>query len=149
MKYILLALLFSLPAHAFEMFTLQRVDIDYKAYAAGGHDPIIQDSGLQNREANKYVSLSVDTTVLHYFFFRSLVHGTSDQPIVGEGSGQFRTVGWQYQLGLYVTDFLTVQYEHHSQHLLDYSGINHFPVENSFGFTLKLYESKTDHGRIW
>lgn len=110
---------------------------------------MIQDSGLFNRQADKYVGLSVDTAVMHYFFFNSLVHGTSDEPISGPGYGQFRTVGWQYQLGIYVTEFLTVQYEHHSQHMLDYSGGNHFPVENSLGFTLKLYESKVEHGRIW
>jgi hypothetical protein len=145
-KYLLFFLI-PVTANAFDLFQLEQVAIDYKAFSSGGHNQLIQDSGLPPREADKYVSITMDTTIFNYFFFNNIVHGTTDQPV--NGNGQFRAIGWNYKLGVYLTDFMTVQYEHHSQHLLDFQGINHFPVEDSLGFTIKLYQSKQEHGRIW
>ena len=148
-KLLLLLFLFPVSCSAFDLIDLREVTFDYKSFNSGGHDPIIQDSGIINREDDKYIGLNANVDVLHYFYMNNLVHGTSDQPIVGQGVGQFRTVGWQYELGVHLTDWLDLDYEHHSQHLLDYEGSNHFPVENSVGFHLKLFESHKEKAVIW
>ena len=152
MKKIIFALVFlliSYPAKANDLFELDKVQIDYKSFANGGHDPMIQDSGLVNRQADKYIDLGLDMSFLYVFYFNNVVHGTSDTPITGTANGQFRTVGWQYELGVRVTDYLNVGMGHHSQHMLDYEGVNHFPVENWVGFSVKLFESKREKGKIW
>ena len=146
---ILVAFLMSSAAFAEDLYELDRVEITYKSFKTGGHDPIIQDSGLQNRQADKELGLNLNMSFLSVIYFNNYIHGTSDTPIVGDGSGQFRVVGWQYEAGLRVTKFLDLGIGHHSQHLLDYAGPNHFPVENWVGIRVKLFESPREKGRIW
>lgn len=141
--------LFPVTGYAFEVIQLREVDIEYRKYSTGGYNPLIQAYGLQDKQADSYLGVSINTDILHYFYFNNLVHGTSDRPVSYDGNGQFRAIGWNYALGLYVTDFLRVEYRHHSQHLLDHLGTNPFPVENSIGVKVKLYESKTSNGVIW
>lgn len=53
-------------------------------------------------------------------------------------SGTPKTVGWQYELGIHLTDQLDVFKDHHSRHIMeDYKprvdGHNPFPVEDLYG----------------
>jgi len=148
-KIIILCLLFSVPVQAFEIVQLKDVEVEYRKYRHGGYNPLINGYGLQDKEADTYLGISLDTDFFHYFYFNNLVHGTSDRPMSYNGYGQFRTIGWEYHIGLRVTEFLKVEYRHHSQHILDHYGNQPFPVDNSFGFKLTLYESKATHGVIW
>jgi hypothetical protein len=142
-------MLFPVTSQAWDIFELREVTIDYKSIEFGSTDPVFQSSGLQNREPDKYLGVNINLDIFHYFYMNNLVHGTSDSPTDKSGNGQFRIIGWQYELGLHFTEFLDLTYGHHSQHLLDYQGTNHFPVENYIGFRLKLFQSHKESGRIW
>lgn len=142
-------ILFPLVGNAFEVIELKSADIEYRKYSSGGYNPLIQGYGLLDKEADSYIGINIETNLFHYFYFNSVVHGTSDKPLSYNGHGQFRSIGWNYALGLYLTNFLRLEYRHHSQHLLDHQGAYPFPVENSIGVKIKLYESKTSNGVVW
>lgn len=49
-----------------------------------------------------------------------------------------KTVGWQYELGLHITDQIDVFHNHHSRHVMEdfrarVNGHNTFPVEDLYG----------------
>jgi hypothetical protein len=139
-----LVLLASVAASGDDLVELNEVSIDYKDYFAGGYDPLITGNGIGDRGLGKGIELNVNTDVLSVFFFNNRVHTMTDEITSGNGAGQFRTVGWQFQLGLRVSKMfpLDIYYEHHSQHLLDTPGVQHFPVNDSVGLKLTLFSKR-------
>ncbi len=127
--------------HAAEGWGLDQAYINYKQYTPGGTSYLITDNGLPDRAMDKEVALHLDTTFWSYLYFNNIIHAATDKGL--DGSGQFRVVGWNFQLGARVASWLDVQYEHHSQHILDWQGPMHFPVEDSIGVNIYLYRTKT------
>lgn len=140
MKYLLLTLLMSLSAQAddFRFVELQKVDIQYRHYFPGGRHYLITDNGLPDRHLDKGVSIEANTNILRYFYWNNLVHSLTDK--TSEGRGQFRAVGWLFTLGVRALPFLSVEYFHHSQHILDTSQERGFPVEDAVNFNIHLYD---------
>ncbi len=131
-------------AHALE---LDQAYINYRQYTPGGTSYLVTNNGLPDRSLDKGVSLHLDTTFLSYAYWNNTVHAETDKAL--DGGGQFRTVGWQFQFGVRLTDYLDVEYAHHSQHILDHQGPLPFPREDSFGINLYLYRPKNHHESIF
>lgn len=121
--------------------------INYKQFTPGGTSYLITNNGLSGHALDKELSLHMDSTFLSYFYWNNVVHaGTDKSP---HGGGQFRTVGWKFQLGARITQWLDFQYEHHSQHILDHQGPLPFPREDSFGINVYLYRPKNSRESIF
>lgn len=143
MKLLLLALFMSLPSQAsdFKFVELQKVDIQYRQYFPGGRHYLITHNGLPDRSLDKGVSIEANTDILKYLYWNNLIHSLTDK--TSEGRGQFRSVGWEFKLGVRALPFLSVEYYHHSQHVLDISQERGFPVEDAVNFNIHLFDSRT------
>lgn len=124
----------------YNLITLDELRVDYISFTQGGRDPLISDIGLPNREIGKLLDLNVNTTILNYFYWRSLIHSYSDAYSNTHENGQFRVVGLNMELGLRLTHFLDVYGWHYSQHVLDTGPIRSgFPVQDGIGIHLYIY----------
>lgn len=137
-------LLFFLPfngtAHA-RVLNLREVYLDFKQFGPNPRNPLIDDVGLGNRELDKELSLYLNTDISKYGFFDQHVYSLTDRPTDSEGEyGQFRLIGWNFQLGVRVLPYLSAGYDHFSKHLLDHEDPNkRFPVQDSIFVRLYLY----------
>jgi hypothetical protein len=86
----------------------------------------------------KQIDLNVNADILTYGFWENRVHSMTDETV--DGPGQFRVVGWNYRIGVHVSKYLDVYYEHFSRHLLDTTYPTAFPVQDSFGIKLRIFE---------
>lgn len=89
--------------------------------------------------------INADLRLITYMYWKNRVHG--------EGTNAaFKSVGWNYELGINVSKYIDVFYLHHSRHPLDqgnavhtssdgsYTLRNKFPVEDSYGVRLIFYD---------
>lgn len=134
-------------ARGFSVFDLSEVSLTYRSFFPGGHDPLITDTGLVNKQLGKEMDLSVNTSLLRYLYWNNTIHSLTDAD-VNAGGGQFRMVGWEFGLGI---DFrkisssipLTAGYYHYSQHSLDHEYPWHFPVRDAIELKLLIYQADT------
>ena len=107
------------------------VSVTYKKYHESSRHPLFTNSQLKEG-----VNITVNTDILGVFFWDNLVHSNTDD-------SQYRHIGWNFKLGVRPLSWLTLQYEHHSQHLLD-TAYPHmkFPVEDSVGFTINIFQQR-------
>jgi hypothetical protein len=133
-------MLFTQVAFA-DTIELNQLGIRYRSFFPGGVDPLITQSGLRHN-LDKEVALIMDIDLIGDCFWNNVVHSRTDTDNLG--GGQFRTVGWQFDLGCHVFRNFDVYYGHHSQHLMDYNSTvwDHFPVEDSIGFTIWVFRAK-------
>lgn len=71
------------------------------------------------------LALNMNVSPVKWFHWRNTIHATTT-------SAQYRYIGWQMGLMLQPLPWLEAGYLHHSQHLLDRQGQDHFPVEDQF-----------------
>lgn len=143
-----MALVFSLnTAQAWNLLEMNETSLEYRDFFPGGSDPLITQNGLDNRTLGKEVRLNLNVDVLKVFYFDNLVHGGTDEIIGSGGKGQFRVVGWNFELGFRLNQYINVYYHHHSQHILDSTYAHgHFPVQDAVGIKIYLYKKdKTDN----
>lgn len=105
------------------LLELDELKVDWQRYYFPNFNPYYPSP------KNDEISLTARAVIGKVFFWDTQIHGWSD-------SAQYRQVGLEVKLGLQVTRHLDLYYRHHSQHLLDKEGPNHFPVEDAFGVTL-------------
>lgn len=110
----------------FEVIKLREASVKYQKFADNNYAPYF------DKPQKERLSLVVNSDLLKYGFWNNRVHGTTTED-------QYRWVGWNFQVGVRLFRQLDVQYEHHSQHAMDYNIGAHFPVEDSVGFTLYFY----------
>jgi hypothetical protein len=132
-----------------KLIELKELTMGYRDFTPGGHRPTLNGNGLENRTLGKELQLFFNTDIGRYFFWNNRVHGGTDEVIGSGGKGQFRDVGWQFWLGVRPSKYLTLEYEHHSQHMLDYSMPGRFPVEDSVGLKIHLYRDYTPSATIF
>ena len=108
------------------------LSVQYKSYHPSARNPLFTDS-----TPKEGINLVMNTDMLFgTAFWDNTIHTTTDD-------SQYRHIGWQFKLGTRIFSFLTVEYQHHSQHLLDTSYPHmKFPVEDSLGFTLTIYGAR-------
>ncbi len=136
-------------ASEFKLIDLDEVKISYTSFFPGGRDPLISYNGLPDRSPDKQLDLHIDSTIANYLYWNSTVHSLTDQYASTGKSDQFRVIGLHMTVGLRLTNFLDVYYDHFSQHMLDtnyvYGG---FPVTDGIGFNLYLYR-KSGKGSVF
>jgi hypothetical protein len=121
---------------------LHYVGIEYKKFFSGGRDPLVTQNGLPDRELGEELNLSVDLSILNYLYWNNTVHSMTDSYING-GVGQFRVVGWKYEVGTHLFSFLDVGLHHFSRHLLDYTyPYGNFPLQNAIVFRIKIFDKQ-------
>jgi len=114
----------------FELFSLRKVGFDYGWFFPKARHG---DFTSENPPANK-LDLIVNTDILTYGFFDGKVISITD-------ADQFRLVGLNYILGVRVTPFLNLRWEHLSEHMLDRAPVpGGFTVYDNVGFTFYLYQ---------
>jgi hypothetical protein len=108
------------------------LSVQYKGFHKSARHPLFTDS-----TPKEGIDLVMNTDLLFgTAFWDNTIHSTTDD-------SQYRHIGWQFKLGTRVASFLTIEYQHHSQHLLDTSYPHmKFPVEDSLGFTLHIYNAR-------
>lgn len=109
-------------------------------------------NGLRDPYAPQYdelwdyrAALRWDLTILKYGYMLNDTHTE------GLKDGRVKTVGWQWELGLHLTDNIDIFEFHHSRHIFDVNAKQrdgsdlpgkgkNFPVENSWGLRVTLYK---------
>lgn len=108
---------------------ITEASLQYQSFARPNFAPYF-DRHMQDR-----LTLRLNTDLFSGLFFDNRVHGTTDDT-------QYKWVGWNFQVGVRLMPEFSVQYEHHSQHMLDAGMGAHFPVEDSVGFTWSIVPAK-------
>lgn len=122
---------------------LNEVYINYKQFFPGGVDPLITENGLQNN-LDKELNLHINMDFLDHFYWNNLIHSMTD--VNNNGNGQFRLIGWNFNIGLHITDYVDFGYHHFSQHLLDYQGPPgyHFPVQDAVELNVFIFRKRNE-----
>jgi hypothetical protein len=143
----LVALLVASPAEAGESTRVLDVDslaLTYKQFLPGGNDPLVTGPHLLNRTLDKEVAIELGVSIGNAGYFRNWVHSITDKDVYSS-HGQFRTVGWQFELGFSLSRNalpVDVFYHHHSQHTLDVTSSFGFPVQDAVGIRIYLVPPK-------
>jgi hypothetical protein len=103
---------------------LKELSVDYGRYLDGSYSLFVA-------APKERLNLNLDLGFLKYGYVKNVIHSMTD-------SGQFRLVGWQYQVGAHLGDHVDVYFEHFSRHLLDTQQLR-FPQENLVGVKLHIY----------
>ncbi len=111
---------------------LNLVELKWRNYTSDGRDLLIFPQ--IHREA---VELSLDTDVLRYFYFDSSVLGIQDE-------SQYRGISFTSHLGVRLFDWLRIEHEHNSQHVLDgqIATLPRFPVYDSITAIFTIYRGR-------
>lgn len=122
------------------LIEMNEVFLSYRQYLPGSSDPLINDNSLPNRLMDKGIDLSVNLNLFRYLYWENTVVSLTDKGANGE-NGQFRLVGWNYRLGVNLTDYLQVGYYHFSKHLLDTTVpfSSGFPVQDAVEVKINLF----------
>jgi len=139
---ILTLLIVSLNSYAFEVLSLDKVDITYRSYFPGGRVLLINNNTLPNKSPASYLGLGVNMNVFEVFRWDNTIHSYVDKDSVN-GSSQFRTISWEFSIYISPMDFIDLGLYHHSQHVLDMNNKFAFPVEDAFFLHINVYKSKT------
>lgn len=104
------------------------LSVTYKKYQPYSRSPLYYNSRLKDG-----VELKMNNDLgFGLIFWDNLVHASTNQY-------QFYMVGWQFLVGIHVTSFFDLQWDHHSQHLMDNKfPYMDYPLEDSLGFTLHI-----------
>lgn len=135
--FTILLIIFSTFANAEEsMFKkplqIQDVWVEYREIQFL-RDPYYPDE--KDQEWTRSAEFHWNTTILKYMYWDNNFHFRMDE-------SQVRHVGWEYYLGLHVTDWMDVVKYHHSQHCAECQMERRFPVEDSYG--VRFYFKKWD-----
>lgn len=107
---------------------IRDLSLEYRQFQEGSILHELPDQFAARGELN----LDLDMRLVGPLFWRNRVHSLIDQ-------SQFRLIGWNFVLGWEVTDWLELNWEHFSRHLLDAQYPNrHFPVEDSLGLRIRF-----------
>lgn len=127
-KLFLALTLLSLPKYtvAFSFLQLKHAAIEYATIKQGSRDPFVP-TGFENK-----LDLRLDWWIIKPVYWNNVVHSTTD-------GTQFRTVSWEFEIGVSPFTWIDFYWQHHSRHLLDFKHPVHaFPVMDAYGFRLNL-----------
>lgn len=116
------------------------LSLDFVQYFPKGRSPLVTGNDLPNRELGQRIGVNFELAT-GPFYWGNRVQGVTDRDR-DVGGGQFRQVGWQFEVGARLIPQIDVFYYHHSQHVLDHEYKPGFPVEDGVGFRLKILGGK-------
>ncbi len=113
---------------------LNLVELKWRNYTSDGRDLLIYPS--IHKEA---VELSLDTDVFRYLYLDTSVAGIQDET-------QYRGISFTSHLGIRICDWLRIEHEHNSQHVLDgqIETLPRFPVYDSVTAIFTLYRAASN-----
>jgi hypothetical protein len=140
---LLLALLMQSQVRAeveqgFRLIQLDELSVTARSYMDYSRYHIITDNGLPNKVLEKEFQISIKTTLFEYMYWDNLILSHTDRDRIS-GYGQFRTVGYQSRLGLRLSRYVDLGIHHFSQHVLDYTGNQAFPMMDALEIKIYLY----------
>lgn len=115
----------ALPAQAIDILKIHEVYFEHRTYERHSRSDLVP----VGEHLTGYYALYMDIALAWRIHFRSRIHSTTT-------NAQFRTIGWQYWLGVRPWDWVEIGVYHHSQHALDVN-LGRFPLED--GVYLKLW----------
>jgi hypothetical protein len=127
-------------ADDYNVVDLKELNFSYRQFLPGGSDPLITDNGLPNRTLGQGIDLNVNLKLAEYFYWDNKIVTMTDQDSV-TGSSQFRMVGWNFRLGLNVTENVQIGYWHFSEHVLDYTAVFPYPRQDAVEIKVIIYRS--------
>jgi hypothetical protein len=142
LKFLVTMVMFwSTVGYADDLHILSLDEFTFDTYRIINHrDPYYPygDMGSDGEHWDKGVAADFNIDLLKYqdfdFYWRNRVHGESTDQ-------QFREVGWQFETGLELRNYVQLYYQHHSQHILDAEGqYGKYPLENYVGVRMTLYK---------
>lgn len=149
MKYLALLLLaLTTPALSanYRLVDLEKLEFNYAQLTPNTRDPYLpEDTGKWKERTSLKFRMGLLNQKLYW---DNNVHGET------VNTGIFRSVGWQWELGLRITDKLVLYRDHHSRHVMEkippkrFNAGSQFPVEDSYGIKLILIKETTGKG-IW
>ena len=115
--------------------TVNEMNIEHYQYETH-RDPYFADAEILPdwRHLTKF---NINLGLTKYIFWDNNLHLSFDQ-----ATTQVRHVGWEYTIGLHVTDWLDVMKYHHSQHVLEDKFESRFPNTDAYGIRIKFITSK-------
>lgn len=116
-------------APASDFFEVQDLNMTYQYFNKPNVAPYFTTSSQKER-----LTLRMDTTADKLIFFNNRIHATTD-------ATQYRMIGWEFELGTFLTKQLSLQYIHHSQHVLD-AFRGQWPFEDSIAVRFYFIKSK-------
>ncbi len=125
-----------------DILELDSLYIDYKNFA------IINDKNRNMltypEPAKEGINLGVDTTLLGFVYFNSVVESLTTD-------AQYRSVGLDTRLGIRLSPFMEFGYYHHSQHVLDrpHSYVPKFLVEDALELKIYLYKARRNTNTLF
>lgn len=138
--------LFAKLAKADSPIEVQKVSLEYRSLSEGSRYPLITDNALlPNRKVDKELVLNLNSYIYQYFYWNNRVITYTDKPETG-GSGQFRTVAWEYKLGFRVFSWLNLEMKHRSEHTLETQHQSAYPVQDSIGVEIFLLGKERQWG---
>lgn len=145
MLMLLTTVLLSYPAYSDEFRLLDLDSFDMRAAKFGcNRDPLTPDIGCHQYLGR--VATDFNLRIMEVGYWNNEVHGEGTE-------SQFQTMGWHWELGLRLTNQISIYHEHHSRHRLDSTGPDYnqdersdgFPVEDSYGIRMQFYISNKPH----
>lgn len=124
MKYILLLLTFNL--YAAEVTSL---DIELEKAIRTNRSRNVPDK--LNEKTQNFINLNFEINLHKKIYWKNKI----STEVTSE---QFRYVGYDFSLGIHMSNDLDIYYRHYSGHMLDYQGDNNFREENSVGVRFKF-----------
>lgn len=122
---LLIALIFLLPIHALAV-ELRDLSIEIRKYPGKTYFAQLPDETVREE-----VAVIFDIQLAGCLYWWNRIHGSSTD-------SQFRWIGWNHALSCRL-EKLELFYEHHSEHALDRTRPEHFPVNDSVGLLWKVY----------
>lgn len=143
MRLVMMLFLILLPAQAMaDIIQLREVYLLGKQYGEKAREPLI-DSTTLDRQLDKELSLTWNMDLLTHLYWNNKIESLIDKDFDNPKSdSQFRIVGWNYQFGVRLTNWLWIEHEHFSKHYLDYHQDGKYPVKDSIGFRLYFYRDE-------
>lgn len=131
-------------AHAgeYRLLDVDRLDFEASRIVPQARDPYVPEYSGRWREQ---AALVWDLTWLQWGYWNNRVHTETTNP-----SGRVTTVGWQFEVGVRVTDYFDVYRMHHSRHVMEQApeprfvdGRQQFPVEDLYGVRFHIVRGKS------
>lgn len=88
------------------------------------------------------LDLTLNTTFLSFFYWHNTINSVTDRT-------QFRMISYKFEVGARVLPCLDLEYGHNSQHVLDVTPPNGFPVYDYIGFKLNLINTNPKRSIFW
>lgn len=137
LRILLLLLAFSTtPAWGSDYgLNLEHFDMKFGKFL-DNRDPYVPEYAIDAWEYRIEMNLCFNWAGIVYFDQRPHFEAVNSTP---------KTVGWQYELGIHLTDQIDIYHDHHSRHVMEeyrsrIDGHNPFPVEDLYGVKFTIVD---------